>query len=140
MWKEVQEVVCCARAASSHGPNGIPYHVYKKVPDVLKYLCKLMVIVWKKGTIQRMCHQTGDVSCFIPKEKNAMNIGQFGTISLLNVESEIFFSVVARSLVSYLKADSYKDISVEEAGPYCSTFGSCKCLWIGATQSVVEGV
>ena len=38
--------------------NGVPY-VYKGVPDVLKYLWKLMVIVSKKGTIPRIWHWTG---------------------------------------------------------------------------------
>ena len=37
-WKEVQEVVRCAKAASASGPNGVAYRVYKRAPDVLKYL------------------------------------------------------------------------------------------------------
>ena len=49
---------------------------------------------------------------FIPKEKNAVDIGQFRPISLLNVEGKIFFVWVARRLVSYLKAD----LSVQKAG------------------------
>ena len=46
-WKEVQEVVHCARATSAPGPNGVSFHVHKAVPDVLKYLWKLLVIVRK---------------------------------------------------------------------------------------------
>ena len=47
--REMQEVVHCVRAASAPGPNGVPYRVYKGAPDVLKYLWKLVAIVWKKG-------------------------------------------------------------------------------------------
>ena len=37
-WKEVSDVVKKARSASSPGPNGIPYKVYKKCPKILKHL------------------------------------------------------------------------------------------------------
>ena len=53
---------------------------------------------------------------FIPKEKKAIHIGQFRPISLLNLEGKSFFSVLARRLVSYLKANSLIDISVQNAG------------------------
>ena len=66
----MQEVVRCARAASAPGPNGVPYRVYKGAPDVLKYLWKLMVIVWKKGTIPRMWCWAGGI--FIPKKRDAV--------------------------------------------------------------------
>lgn len=33
-WKEIQEVVKKARAASAPGPSGIPYRVYKKCPKI----------------------------------------------------------------------------------------------------------
>lgn len=35
---KVQEVVRSAMAASSPGPNGVPYCVFKGAPDVLKSL------------------------------------------------------------------------------------------------------
>ena len=84
--------------------------------------------------------------------------------SLLNVEGNIFFSVVARRLVSYLKANSFIDISVQKVGisgflNVCSmilheiqaarTKGRdlsvvfldlANHLWIVATQSVVEDI
>lgn len=37
-WKEIQEVVRAARAASSPGPSGVPYHVYKHCPELLQQL------------------------------------------------------------------------------------------------------
>ena len=41
-----------------------------------------------------------------------MTIGQFRPISHLNVEGEIFFSMVAMKSVSYLKENSLIDTSV----------------------------
>ena len=67
--------------------------------------------MWLRG---RMWLQAGGI--FIPKEKNDVCIGQFQPISLLNVEGHIFFSAVAWRMVSYLKANSLRDISVQKAG------------------------
>ena len=52
-----------------------------------------------------------------------MTRGQVPPISLLHVEDKIFFRVVARRLVSYLKANSLTDISVQKAGIPC--FSGC---------------
>ena len=53
---------------------------------------------------------------FILNVKNTMTRGQVPPISLLHVEDKIFFRVVARRLVSYLKANSLTDISVQKSG------------------------
>jgi hypothetical protein len=37
-WKEVDNVIKKARAASAPGPNGIPYCVYKNCPKLAKRL------------------------------------------------------------------------------------------------------
>ena len=68
------------------GFNGVPYRVYKGALDIFYYLWKIMVIVWKKGTIPRIWCQTGGI--FILKEKNAITIGQFRSISLCSVWKE----------------------------------------------------
>uniref|UniRef100_A0A3B1K6T8 Reverse transcriptase domain-containing protein n=1 Tax=Astyanax mexicanus TaxID=7994 RepID=A0A3B1K6T8_ASTMX len=113
-WSEVQEVVKAAKAGSAPGPNGVPYRSYKSAPDVLKFLWKLMAIVWKKGIIPKEWHRAGGV--LIPKEKDSVAIDQFRPISLLNVEGKIFFSVVARRLATYLKRNNLIDTSVQKAG------------------------
>ena len=82
-WKEVENVVRRARAASAPGPNGVPYKLYKNAPDVLRFLWRLMRIVWKKEIIPKAWRRAGGV--LIPKEKDATDISQFRSISLLNV-------------------------------------------------------
>ncbi len=52
-WKEVENVVRRARAASVPGPNGVPYKLYKNAPDVLRFLWRLMRIVWQKEVIPK---------------------------------------------------------------------------------------
>lgn len=113
-WKEVESTVRRARSASAPGPNGVPYKLYKNAPDVLRYLWRLMRIVWQKGIIPKGWRRAGGV--LIPKEKDATDIGQFRPICLLNVEGKIFFSVIARRLSTYLEKNKYIDTSVQKAG------------------------
>ena len=94
----------CKRPPLALDSNEVPYRVYKGASDVLMYLWKLMVIVWKK---MMWCRAGGT---FIPKENNAMGIGQFRSV-FLKWKKKIFFSAVAKRLVSYLKLSSHKQES-----------------------------
>ncbi|XP_038159099.1 uncharacterized protein LOC119796966 [Cyprinodon tularosa] len=120
-WKEVEEVVKKARTASAPGPSGVPYKVYKKCPLLLRRLWKLFRTIWAKGSIPT----TWRVSegCFVPKEKDSSEIGQFRAISLLSVEAKIFFSVLARRITNYMSC---------LAGPR-------KCIWFHAPFSHQQG-
>lgn len=95
-WKEIQEVVKKARAASAPGPSVIPYRVYKKCPNLLRRLWKLLKRVWKKRSVPPIWQKAE--GCFVPKEEGSVCIGQFRTISLLSTECKIFFSVVAKRM------------------------------------------
>ena len=104
-WSEVDKTVRRERAASSPGPNGVPYRLYKSAPDVLRFLWKLMRVVWQKKEIPTSWRRAGGI--LIPKEKDSSEIGQFRQISLLNVEGKIFFSVVAHRLAGYLQRNRH---------------------------------
>lgn len=91
-WSEVERTVRRGRAASSPGPNGVPYRLYKNAPEVLRFLWRLMKVVWQKHMIPTAWRRAGGI--LIPKEKDAEDISQFRHISLLNVEGKIFFSVL----------------------------------------------
>lgn len=50
---------------------------------------------------------------FVPKEED---IGQFRTMSLLNVEGKVFMSVLARRFTSFMTSNGYVDTSVQKGG------------------------
>ena len=51
-----------------------------------------------------------------PKEQNSKTVNQFKTISLLDVEGEIFFAILAKRLTSLLTGNTYIDTSVQKGG------------------------
>ena len=88
-WKEMMEVIKRARTSSAPGPNGLPYKIYKKCPQLQRRLWKLFRKIWSKGSIPESWKVAE--GCFVPKEEGSSTISQFRTISLLNVEAKIFF-------------------------------------------------
>ncbi|XP_052240804.1 uncharacterized protein LOC127851227 [Dreissena polymorpha] len=95
--KEVQDIIKKARSKSAPGPNGIPYKV-----------------VWRKGDVPVEWQRAEGI--FVPKEEVSKDIGQFRTISLLNVEGKIFMSVVARRLTTFMTSNGYIDTSAQKGG------------------------
>ncbi len=53
---------------------------------------------------------------WVPKEEKSTNIGQFRTISLLNVEGKIFFNILSHQLSNYLLKNHYINSSVQKGG------------------------
>ena len=112
--KEVQDIVKKARASLAPGPNGIPYKVYKQCPLLTRGLWKLLRVVWRQGKVADSWFKAE--GCFIPKEENAGKLGQFRTISLLNVEGKIFMAILARRLISFFLKNKCIDVSVQKGG------------------------
>ncbi|XP_052223956.1 uncharacterized protein LOC127839608 [Dreissena polymorpha] len=111
---EVKEAVKKARAASAPGPNAIPYKVYKMCRLLLKRLWRLFKVVWRKGDVPEAWKEAEGI--FTPKERNSKAVNQFRTISLLNVEGNIFFAILARRLTSFLTGNAYINTSVQKGG------------------------
>ena len=111
---EFNDVLKRARAASAPGPNGIPYRVYKNCPKLQHRLFQIIRVVWRKGRMAK-CWLTSE-GIFAPKEENSSEIGQFRTISLLNVEGKIFLSILAKRLTNFLLRNGYIDTSVQKGG------------------------
>lgn len=98
--KEVEEIVKAARSASSPGPSGVPYLVYKRCPEVLRHMWMILKAVWRRGRVAEQLRCAEGV--WILKEENSKSIDQFRTISLLCVEGKVFFSIVSRRLTEFL--------------------------------------
>ncbi|RXN04375.1 reverse transcriptase [Labeo rohita] len=111
---EVEEVVRRARSSSAPGPSGVPYKVYKNCPKLRHRLWKALKVIWRRGKIAQSWRYAEGV--YIPKEEKSVNIDQFRVISLLSVESKIFFSIVAKRLSNFLLSNKYIDTSVQKGG------------------------
>ena len=128
--KEVVEFIKRARAGSAPGKNGISYKLYKNCPEVRYRLYKLLQEVWeyKLNPKEAFCLADG---IYIPKVQDAVGIGNFRPISLLNVEGKIYFGVIARRLTNFLMGNNYIDTSVQKAGipgfPGC--LEHCQMIW-----------
>ncbi|GFO27689.1 reverse transcriptase [Plakobranchus ocellatus] len=112
--QEVIAVVNKARAKSAPGLNGVPYLLYKRCPNVLKKLQKILRSAWKNIKISKEWMTADGV--YIPKEQDSRGINQFRRISLLNVEGKIFFSVMASRLTKYLTENGYINTSIQKGG------------------------
>lgn len=112
--KEVCEVIKAAPSASSPGPSGVHYLVYKRCPELLHHLWKILKVIWQGGRVadQWRCAE----GVWIPNEEDSKNINQFRSISLLSVEGKVFFSVVFRRLTEFLLRNNYIDPSVQKGG------------------------
>ena len=113
-WIEIQAVMKKARFGSAPGPNGVPYIVYKRCPQLLRFLLKLLRVISRRGKVVGQWRYSQGI--WIPKEERAKKINQFRCISLLNVEGKIFFSLLNRRLVDFLLKNTYIDTSVQKGG------------------------
>lgn len=75
---------------------------------------KLLRIAWKTSQLPPSLALAE--GCFVPKETNSTGIDTFREISLLDVETNIFWAVVARSLTTFVLANNYINPSVQKGG------------------------
>ena len=102
------------RAKSAPGPNGVPYRVYKRCPEVAKLLYQYLRSMWAKNKISDAWREAEGV--FIPKEENASSVEKYRTISLLNVEGKLLFSLKSERILDFALANGYIDTSIQKGG------------------------
>ena len=90
------------KSASKPGPNKIPYKVYKKCPQLARFLLLILNQAFQRGHIP-LCWRVND-GIMIPKVEAPVSseIGDYRQIALLNVEGKLFWSLVADRLYKYL--------------------------------------
>ena len=91
----------------------MPYYVYKRCPQLLRFLWKLIKIIWRRGKIVEYWKYSEGI--WIPKEEGARKIDEFRYISLLNTEG-IFFRILNKGLISFLQNNNHIDTSVQKRG------------------------
>ena len=102
------------RTKSAPGPNGVPYRVYKRCPEVAKLLYQYLRSMWAKNKVSDTWREAEGV--FIPKEENASSVEKYRTISLLNVEGKLFFSLKSERILDFALANGYIDTSIQKGG------------------------
>ena len=112
--REFTEKLKRTRSKSAPGPNGVPYLVYKRCPEVAKIMYKYLRGLWIKNQISESWKEAEGV--LIPKEDGATDISKFRTISLLNVEGKLYFSFKAKRLLDYTLANGYIDTTIQKGG------------------------
>ena len=100
------------RNKSSPGPNGIPYLVYKKCPQTLGRVIKIMIRIWKSGKIPPQW-RTGRV-ILVPKNGDSSGPAECRPIVLSNTSGKIFFQVIAQRLLKFLTSNKFIDIAVQK--------------------------
>ena len=102
------------RTKSAPGPNGVPYKVYKRCPEVAKLLYQYLRSMWIKNVISDTWRVAEGV--FIPKVEKATSVEKFRTISLLNVEGKLFFALKSERIMDFVLANEYIDTSIQKGG------------------------
>lgn len=62
-------------------------------------------MIWWRGKVAAQRRHAEGV--WIPKQENSCNIEQFRLISLLSVESKIFFKIMSKRLIEFLLKNDY---------------------------------
>ena len=113
-YKEFQDKLRRTRSGSAPGPNGVPYLVYKRCPGVAKQLWYYLRNLWNRNKVCKSWQEAEGT--FIPKEDGAESIEKYRTISLLNVEGKLFFSLKADRITKFLMSNNYIDTSIQKGG------------------------
>ena len=79
-WSEIQEVVKALRSASATEPSAVPYIVYKRCPNFLRQLWRILRAIWTRDRVADQWRYSEGV--WIPKEENSVEMEQFRIISL----------------------------------------------------------
>ena len=88
--------------------------LFIKCPGVVRDPWLYIKELWKRNIISNSWREAEGV--FIPKEEGAKTVDKFRTISLLNVEGKLFFSLKADRITSFLLKNSLIDPSIQKGG------------------------
>ena len=106
--------VCAKKSnGSAAGLNGNQYLVYKRCPEVRRFLFQIIKRVWKERKIPR--EWTVGRIRLLPKSENTNEPGLMRPITVLNVEGRIFWSIYQRRMASYMLINGYIDHRVQKA-------------------------
>ena len=108
---EIKSALRKKRNGAAPGPNGLPYLVYKKVPVLLHHLTLILQEMWPNyGVPQFGC----GVTSLIYKNGPTDDVSSYRPITVTNTDGKILLSILATRALSYMKNNSYFDISIQK--------------------------
>ena len=117
---EIELALRKKRNGAAPGPNGVPYLVYKKVPVLRHHLTLILQEMWPNyGIPQSGC----GVTSLIYKNGPTDDVSSYRPITVTNTGGKILLSILATRALSYMKNNSYFDISIQKG--FISDMAGC---------------
>jgi len=111
-FEEFSEICWKKSNGSAPGPNGIPYLLYKRCPQVRRLLWQICGRVWRERKVPLEL-RVGRVR-LLAKSSDTSDPKLMRPISVLNVESRLFWTVFQRKLGSYMLSNKYIDSRIQK--------------------------
>ena len=115
------EAVKGKRNKNAPGINSIPFKVYKKCPQLVQYLLKIIVRVWEEKRIPRSWQCA--LIVLIAKSDKLDQPSEFRPIALLNSEGRLFFTLMQWRLSDFMVKNNYIDTKIQKG--FMSEIAGC---------------
>ena len=109
---EFSAVIRSRRNSSAPGPNGIPYTVWKRCPNLQMRLFSIISRAWKSTEIPPSWQQA--VIRLVHKSGSPSEPSNFRPIALTNCDGKIFFALVAKSALKHMTKNSFFDLRLQK--------------------------
>ena len=109
---EFSAVIRSRRNSSAPGPNGIPYTVWKRCPNLQMRLFSIISRAWKLTEIPPSWQQA--VIRLVHKSGSPNEPSNFRPIALTNCDGKIFFALVAKSVLKHMTKNSFFDLRLQK--------------------------
>jgi len=109
---QLKEAVRKKRNRNAPGLNSIPFLVYKRCPELLKYLNRIFRRVWESREIPKSWQCA--LVVLIAKSEVLDSPAEFRPIALLNAEGRLFFTLMQWRLSDFMLKNGYINSKVQK--------------------------
>jgi hypothetical protein len=106
-----ESYIMSRRNKSSPGPDGIPFVVYKKCPQVRQRLICLLRQLWKSG---RIPFADKRAIKFLVAKSSSTNVEDFRDITLFNTSLKAITGVWGRLVTDFMTKNQYLDTTIQK--------------------------
>ena len=109
--EDFEKYIRSRRNKSSPGPDGIPFVVYKKCPQIRSRLIQILRCIWKQGNIPS---QDCIASKFLVAKSTSLDVKDFRDITLFNASLKALTGVWARKIIDFMTKNLYIDTTIQK--------------------------